>query len=245
MKKAENKKKTVLKGSSKVLITVGAIALVLSCVVYGLLITMENAVLGKYDKQVVYIAKEDIAKGTQITDTSYFVKKSVDTDVVPTNAITDYNVLKDTFALTDINKNEILVNNKFGAIENEEVGTKKISIPCANTVTGSVNGTIRTSDYIDIYIVPTDYNISGSVKKGYDISGETEEKKPTSYNLLKPTYTRVYVSEVFDDKNVKIANNDTSSVTASFNIVLPESEADYVMSAICSGYKIYTVLNVE
>ena len=106
MKKIE-KPKLKVKNISGYIIA-GIIALLLAIIGYSILIAMENAVLGKYDKNDVYIAKEDIADGTQLTE-DMFVKHSIDSAIIPTGAITDAASFENTYATIAIPNNEDII----------------------------------------------------------------------------------------------------------------------------------------
>lgn len=242
-----NKKKNKL----PVIITGGAIAVILAVIAYWILISAENAVLNKNSKVEVYVMSEDMAKGTQLIDASVFIKKEVNSDVVPANAVTDISKLKDTYAIYDISKNTVITENMFRSKIAAENGTREISFDLAS-LAGSVNGTIRASDYIDLYILTVtgasskyadaketaDTKESESETSGYIIDNKEKESQEEVVESIKkgnvsikPTYTHIYVTAAYTADGVLIANNDTESKATRFTIVVPEADADYIIGA--------------
>lgn len=250
-KEDKAKRKEKRNGKLSIAIIAGLVSIVIASLSYWLLLSAENRVLSEYDRTSVYVLSSDIAAGTQITDKSYFTEKQIDSSVVPENAITDLSQIKDTYALYDLSKNTVLTDNMFYSINNAENGTKEIGISLLSLTSG-VNGIIRESDYIDLYIYTGNANSSkltstsettvinndGSV--AYLNAGEsisTEGTVDTSLSVS-PTYKRIYVSKAFTSDGVRISNSDTTSITSRINIVVPESDADYITGAILNGASI-------
>ena len=112
--------------------------------------------------------------------------------------------------------------------------------------------------YIDLYIYTGNTNSSnltstsettvinnGSVtylNPGESIS--TEGTVDTSLSVS-PTYKRIYVSKAFTSDGVRISNSDTTSITSRINIVVPESDADYITGAILNGASISATICTE
>ena len=248
MKKIE-KPKVKVKNISGYIIA-GIIALIIAIVGYSLLIAAENAVLGKYDKNDVYIAKEDIAEGTQLTE-DMFVAHSIDSAVIPTGAITDVSALANTYATINIPKNMVVTSDYVKNIKDAIVGDKEIGINTAD-LAGSVNGILRASDFIDIYIVPNTFEKDLQKQNAQVVmdngDGTTSVVTPTASATMttvpdiEPAYTRVYVNRVFNDEGNLIANNDVESLATRFNITLPAEDANYLISALQVS-KIYIVID--
>ena len=150
-KEDKAKRKEKRNGKLSIAIIAGLVSIVIASLSYWLLLSAENRVLSEYDRTSVYVLSSDIAAGTQITDKSYFTEKQIDSSVVPENAITDLSQIKDTYALYDLSKNTVLTDNMFYSINDAENGTKEIGISLSSLTSG-VNGIIRESDYIDLYI---------------------------------------------------------------------------------------------
>ncbi|WP_027438733.1 SAF domain-containing protein [Lachnospira multipara] len=257
-KEDKAKRKEKRNGKLSIAIIAGLVSIVIASLSYWLLLSAENRVLSEYDRTSVYVLSSDIAAGTQITDKSYFTEKQIDSSVVPENAITDLSQIKDTYALYDLSKNTVLTDNMFYSINDAENGTKEIGISLSSLTSG-VNGIIRESDYIDLYIYTGNTNSSnltstsettvinnnGSVtylNPGESIS--TEGTVDTSLSVS-PTYKRIYVSKAFTSDGVRISNSDTTSITSRINIVVPESDADYITGAILNGASISATICTE
>lgn len=256
MKKISKEGKKIKLGQKgKVFLIIGLIALLLSCGLYGMLIATENAVLGKYDKTTVYMANTDIAKGTQITEPTVFMTKSVDSTIVPSNAVTNLEDIKDSFALAFIPKNGILTINNFGALSDVEEGTREVGFE-VDSIAGGVNGILRASDYIDIYVVDKDYTMNEEENDTmwgitYDKEERMKEEGKASVSvshepkILEPTFKRIYVSKVFDKDGLQIQNSDTESATTNFNVVLDEEQANLLLSAMQTGSVYVTLCREE
>lgn len=242
MKKIEKESKASGAGH-KIVFILGAISLVIAIIVYGGLIFAENAVLGKYDKTIVYVAKENIAKGSKVNE-DLFETKQLDTAVVPENvlAVVDIDKVADTYAVIDIGKGNIITKNLFASVLEEEKGTKMIGIP-AESIADSVNGIVRTSDYIDIYLVSKEYDKDEVVlTESYieDISGNQYEcEREVFADDVTPLFEHIYVDGCFDANGVRIANEDAETCATSFNVVLEKEDADKIVSALASDWKIY------
>lgn len=145
--------KTKTSNKNNTLLIAGVIAVLFSIVVYGILISAENSVLGKYDRTRVYVvaSEEGIGSGTQVTE-SDFVMQQMDTALVPANAITNLSEIENTFALYPLAQNTVITKEMFHDIDTELNGDKEIGIS-VSSLAGAVNGILRSSDYIDIYIL--------------------------------------------------------------------------------------------
>lgn len=167
MKRAEKVKK--VKNLNGYLIA-GVIALIVAIVGYVFLVASENAVLGKYDRTNVYIAKETIAKGTPLKD-DMFKKKSIDTEIVPANAIRDISQIKDTYVSSELPKNQVLTESNLVNIHDVVQGEKEVGLNIKD-LAGSVNGVLRPSDYVDIYIIPKTYSSHSEDSTTYIVGDE-------------------------------------------------------------------------
>ncbi|WP_027431979.1 CpaB family protein [Lachnospira multipara] len=257
-KEDKAKRKEKRNGKLSIAIIAGLVSIVIASLSYWLLLSAENRVLSEYDRTSVYVLSSDISAGTQITDKSYFTEKQIDSSVVPENAITDLSQIKDTYALYDLSKNTVLTDNMFYSINDAENGTKEIGISLSSLTSG-VNGIIRESDYIDLYIYNGNANssnltstsettvINGDKSVTYLNPGESISTKGTVDTSLSvsPTYKRIYVSKAFTSDGVRISNNDTTSITSRINIVVPESDADYITGAILNGASISATICTE
>ena len=220
-----------------VFLITGVIALIVSILCYSLLLMGEDRVLGKYDKTEVYIAKSDIAKGTQV-DEKDFKKKSIDTEIVPSGAITDISTVDGTFVTYDIAKNSVIYDAEFQKIKDVVTGTREVGVDTAN-LSASVNGILRSSDFVDIYI----FDSAEEVQQVSDDTTVVDDSQPVSNSLTTttPTYSRVYVNKVFDSSGNVIANDDNTSIAERFNVTLEESDADYLVSALQQGLVYVTI----
>ena len=219
MKKFQKEK--VKKDHSKLnaFIVSGAIALVLATAVYGVLVATENKILGQYDKTTVYVAKENIVKGTPLT-ADMFEESLADTRLVPVTAI-PYTENFDTriteyYAECDIAGKSMLLNTYMSKTLDKADGDVKVGISVTSP-TNLVNGLIRTSDFVDIYII--------------DYSLDAEE----AIKGLSPVYTGVYVSEVFTSNGTPIKNDDKTSTAQRFNVLLSQENAEKLIGLMQTG----------
>lgn len=218
MENAENeaaKAKEKKKKNKKVpaILAGGAVAIIFAVIAYWILLSVETASLSKYEKKTVYILNQNITKGKQITEPNIFSTKNVDASIVPEDAITSISSIKDTYAVCNLSANTVLTKGMFADIDEAENGDREIGFEISG-LSGSINGTLRASDFIDMYIYNSDDN-----------------KKSDAT----PTYSKVYISAVYTADGVKIANNDTTSLAARFTIVVPKEEADKIINAYASS----------
>ena len=249
VQKEKNKKK---KGKLSVLLAGGAIAIIFAIVAYWILLSAETAALSKYEKRKVYVLNQDIPKGMQILEPNIFSIKDIDATMVPENAVTNLAVLKDTYAAYNLSANSVITNDMFYSIDTAEKGNREVSFEIAN-LSGNVNGTIRASDFIDLYILtPKDSTNIYADKDNQEFPGvsdkdkentETKESSDSVINTdkelskiaVKPTYSKLYVSAVYTSDGVKIQNGDTTSIATRFTIVVPNDEADYIIGAFVTN----------
>lgn len=252
VQKEKSKKK---KGKLPVLLAGGAIAIIFAIVTYWILLSAETAALSKYEKRKVYVLNQDIPKGTQILEPNIFSIKDIDATMVPKNAVTDLVTLKNTYAAYNLSENSVITSDMFYKIDAAEKGNREISFEIAN-LSGNINGTIRASDFIDLYILtPKDSTNIYADKDKQDFPGvsdkdkenkETEEStdsiintdKELSQIAVKPTYSKLYVSAAYTSDGVKIQNGDTTSIATRFTIIVPNDEADYIIGAFVTDYTV-------
>lgn len=210
--------KTKGKNTNRFLIA-GIIALIFALLSYSLMIALENIVLSKYDRVTVYTLKEDFAKGTQITDTSNFKKKTVDSAIVPEGALTSLSNIQGNYVKYDLPANTVVTNKMFQNIEDVVAGTNEIGIAMAD-LTGSVNGILRASDYIDIYIVPSNYNeekneATGTKEVESSAASQIEEEGDTSYIIGDTVVNANSASEALKqvDQSEQVSTKATESET--------------------------------
>ena len=215
-------------------IVAGIIALIVAILCYMVLLICEDRVINKYDRTTVYLAKTDIAKGTQVSEKD-FKQKSIDTQIVPTDAIDDISQISGTYVVNDIAKNSVVYAKQFEKVADAIDGTREVGVDTAN-LSASVNGVLRTSDFVDIYVF-TD-------EEAQAVSGATMDQTEVVSNIVSeksPTYSRVYVNSVFDDSGNIIKNDDDSSIAERFNIILDEDKADVLVSALQTGTVYITI----
>ncbi len=211
MKKFKKQKKEKTNEKLKAFFITGAFTFIIAVVLYGILIFAENKVLGEYDKKTVYIAKTDIAEGSPLTP-DLFELRLIDSSIVPSDAMSEISgfneVILSYYADRSISKNNVLCAKDITLIAEKITGTHEIGISVGDA-SHIVNGIIRTSDLVDIYI----------------INGAEETA---------PVFKNVYVAKVFSG-GVMIPNDDTKSVVQSFNVLLSEEEANRLISLMQTG----------
>ena len=130
----------------------GIVALIVTIVGYGLLIFIENKVLGGYNLVDVYVFAEDYGKGSVITGNE-FTKMSIDMSIVPDGTITDIESLKGKYLSSGVKKNQICMADDFIVKTDDAERYLELTFTTAN-MNNNLTGTLRASDYIDIYFIP-------------------------------------------------------------------------------------------
>ena len=192
----------------------GVVALLFSAIGYGVMLAGENAVLGKYDRTSVYILKEDLKSGTQIDDknvSEYFNSKNIDTEIVPTNAITDLKQLDGTYIKQDTPKNSVITESMFQKMDEVIEGDKEIGINISS-LAGSVNGILRASDYIDIYIIPKNYSDYVGKDTNNENNGNNQSEGIT-YVVDGEVLTEEQYNDKVNEDTTEDADKDTDETT--------------------------------
>lgn len=220
MKKA--KKNVSVNTKTKTIIVAGILSIILAVGSFFFLTMVEKVILNGATQSYVYVTKDEIKSGTILKE-SDFEKIVVSDQIVPTNAISDSKQAEGCYAEIDLGKGEILTTPKLKKVEDVIDGDKMVGISCDNLST-AVNGIIRTSDYIDIYVFSDDGTVNA------DGSGIAESSKPA--------FANIYVLSAFDENGKIITNADDTSIAKNFNVVINEADADKLVNAL-SNNKIY------
>lgn len=247
----EKKKKDSSSNSNwSAILLCGLIAIILAIAAFFVLLSQEKKALDEGEKIQVYIAKEDIAAGTPITK-AMFKQDYVITNLVPASAqnITEDDLTGSLYTITNLNKNGILTEDMLSPVA--EDGTQEIGIATAS-LASAINGILRDSDYVDIYVIPEDWTPSSTTytavaydetsideETGETITTQKYKDVPGGLSLqdysIAPTFQHVFVSKVFDGDGNRIATSDAESHVSNFNVVLDAQDANYLVGALQSG----------
>lgn len=230
-----------------VVLLIGILAIGLATGAYFLLLNQEKKALDMGDKASVYVLNEDIQVGTKITE-SNVIQKNLLAENVPASAVTltaeDLNGSK--YIMISANKNTVLTPDMLADVA--EIGEKEVGI-ATDSLASAINGILRSSDYVDIYVIPADYDPSETTyaEQEYEVTdvnpetGETTTRTETTMVAtgtvvkdysIKPMFSHVYVSKVFDEDGALIPNSDTTSIVSNFNIVLNGEDADFLIGSL-------------
>ncbi len=217
----------------------GALAIVLALVAYGLLVFAENTALEKYET-VAYLAfGQDMKKGTKIEDTSGFTVINIAPQNVPVTAVLDPDSLIGQYLVADVDANTLCTSTLFKELPEAGEGTKSLSL-FVDAPYKCVSGTLRASDYVDVYIVPPSYKEDEKTTE-YDENGYTYTKTDVSFEVLTKSYENIFLDRAFDADGLEIMNDDTVAKTTQFEITVDSVTADEIISMIALGYQVYLV----
>ena len=215
----------------KVSLRIMVIAGVMSVIAFIAILLVEKAMLTKYEKVTVVVAKTDISAKTYITEKNigeYFTTMEIPKDAALDNVVTELSDVKEYVTSQDMQSKEQLTSNKMlnttsDVLEsfNEPV---EVSLMVEN-LSFAVSGTLRKSDRVDIIayadvldkkseLVLSDVYISGT----YDATG----------------------AEVIADSNSELIN----SVVFNF-IIEKEDYLTFIDGISLGGVKLIKVNNLD
>jgi hypothetical protein len=182
------------------------ISLIVSIVAFIGLLVVQQTILTPNGTSKVYIATENIEKGTIMTTENVdklFKEKNVDGELKVTNAITSKKVLVDKIANKDVEKGAVISSNTF---THKDDILAKIKTPVevsikVDDISQAVGGILRAGDIINISVV----NL---------ITKENEK-----------IFENTYVNKVFSKEGKEIKREDISSVVTINLIISKEDEA--------------------
>ena len=191
--------------------------LIVGIIIFAVMLYMEKAVLNEEEKISVYVAQSDVAAGIKIDEGnigSYFEIKQVPKSLVPGQAISDVASFTGLYTEMDITKGQILTTSMF--LEQNEL-LKSFNNPVVagfstSQLFRSVNGTLRTGDYVNIYYVDE-----------IDVGNGSNNKVTVSVLL----WENVFLDGPYTTDGKAVATDGTdANVAQAFNIYL---EADQVV----------------
>lgn len=194
------------------------VGLILTILCYGAMTVIEDAVLNTRSYTEVLVFGQDTEKGTKL-EQSMFRTMRIDTEYVPTD--TEGNLLtatageiNGTHVTSDFPRGAILLRSYLVQNSIVENGTRQIAIQLNNK--GNINGAIRTSDYVDLYL----------------IDDKTEQTEP----VLK----HVFVDRAYSTDGIEILNglNGTVNIT----ITVSEETADMLIDRLSHGATVWATL---
>lgn len=202
-------KKNILPGAA-------AAAFVAAVMVYIILLNVEANILRSYEKGEILLAQSNIAAGTVFTEENlgqYFTAAQLDKTMIPAAAVADREQLAGKMAVAAIDEGSVLTA---AMLEDWDEILAKMNHPVlagfrAEDLYQVVSGTLRTGDYIHIYIVDE----------------ESEEARLNWENVL--------VAQVFDSSGKVIYAEETESPAARVNILLEREAVEVFYSELEKG----------
>lgn len=206
-----------LKAIQKKDIAIGAIivGLIASILLYVLLIHTEKNALAAYEKGVIFVATQNIPKGTEIQGNNYvqyFTQKELDKTLIPKSAVTEPKQLQGLITANVIDEGTLMTLGMFESI-NQIIKDMKEPVIAGFKVEDLyqvVGGTLRTGDRIHIYNV----NAEG---------------------VARPVWSDVYVQQVFDNSGMVITGDDTTSAAQRVNVYMDKADVEKFYSELAVG----------
>ncbi|MCR5431050.1 MAG: hypothetical protein K6E95_00665 [Lachnospiraceae bacterium] len=229
----EKIKKKSKERSAKGYLVAGIIAIVLAVSIWGLLIFVEDSILSKHDTQVYLAFNTSLGKGTQIKDLSVFTTLNINKDVVPENCVLDADSLLGKYVLSDVSERTLCTTDRFGDLPLKDEDSRTLSIRVED-ISQAVNGRLRASDKIDLYLIPTSYK-----EETQTTEEDGNEEKAAVFTALSETYAGLVLDAVYDADGIVIPNDDTIRLATSFDITVNEKDADKIISMLSLGYRVW------
>lgn len=151
MKKIGSNKKDNNRSSG--FLIAGAIGLILALVGYGLLMIVQNKILGGYNKVDVFVYSQDYGKGTQTVQEMFSVM-TVEAETVPEGVLRDLSTVDKNYLAVNVKKNEMCMIEDFRQHMEDTDRVMELTFTAGN-MNGNLAGNLRASDYVDIYFIPT------------------------------------------------------------------------------------------
>lgn len=189
------------------------ISLILAIIVFIGLTVVAGKVIAPYGKATVYVATQDLNKGTLITKenvNNYFTKETVQGNLKVSNAVENENSLVNHIATENINKGAVVANNYFIDKDNilNKIENKAEVSFTTNDVSTVLGGIIRVGDIVDLSVV----------------------KDKTSESLVKDAY----VTKVFAQDNTELKRNDKKP-SMTINVIIPQNLVKAFNTAVSEG----------
>ena len=225
MRKKENadstpKRKRAKSGAAGALLA----GVIIGIIVFAVMLYMEKAVLNEEEKVAVYVAQSDVPNGTKIDEGnagSYFEIKDIPKSLVPSNAIFDTAEFAGMYTEIDISKGQTLTESMF--VNQDEVLAAFDNPVVAGFSTAqlyrSVNGTLRTGDFVDIYYVE-DIDLPGGEK--------------SSVSVL--VWENVFLDGPYTSDGHLVSNDGKeTSLAQAFNIFLEKDQVEAFYGGLSDG----------
>ena len=209
MKNKEMKNKNILPG----VIIFGIIA---SIIIYAVMLNAEKNILTEYEKGTIYVAAQEIPRGTIIQEDNYnvyFELKELDKKVIPATAISTPEELNGLIPYCKIDQGTLITTAMFESVN--EV-TKDMKEPViagfkADDLYQVVGGVLRSGDRIHIY--------------------DVEEEAGTAELI----WSNIFVEQVFDSAGTSISSEDTATAAQRINVYLDKTEVEEFYAKLSSG----------
>lgn len=193
---------------------------------FGALIGIEKNMLDDYAKETVVLCREEVSKGTKITEKNvgqYFYVYDVDAVLVDESCVKEKEELIGAVMKKTFTAHEIIREDGFAA--ETEIYERYQEPVEASVAVGNpddiVSGTVRRGDYVDIAVV---------------------NKDTLEYDLL---LKNVYVVEAFTNTGEKVPGNTEGMVATMITVVEEKENLAKFYSARETGSVIVTKLSPE
>lgn len=192
-----------------------AAAFIASVAVFAVMLQMEKAVLGNYEKGKIYIASKEIPKGQAITaenEEEYLQQIEVDVNCIPDTALSEASQITKLEAGYNIEKGVLLTMGMFREQNTVTAGMQEPVIAGfrAEDVYQVVGGVLRAGDCIHIYCV------------------DTEGK-------ARLRWSDITVQQVFDGAGRSIKSGDGDTCAQRVNIYIDKPNVEEFYSELKAG----------
>lgn len=204
-------------GSIKEKIWNGSIvaALIAAVAVFGVMLQMEKNMLTKYERGTIYIASKEIPEGLMLTQNNYqeyFKESLLDSNCIPTTAVSSPEQITNLVAAGKIDEGTLLTMGMFEPLDEITAAMKEPVVAGlkADDLYQMVGGILRAGDRVHIYSVREE--------------GGTEL-----------VWENIYVQGVFDQAGAVISNADTITAVQRINVYLDKIDVERFYSELAVG----------
>lgn len=200
-----------------------SIILIFAIICFICLLTITRKVNGNYDVVKLIVANKELPVNTEITKKNvndYFSEVTVDAKLCSKDSIKDMKSLVGKYVSETIYEKELVHTASFSS--KKEV-IEKYTEPYEGSIaveefSDAVSGTIRSGDYVNIYVIDSENNEVKKVNEG----------------------DAIYISSAFDSNGNRIAPGDMEAVAVSFNFYIEKSESQAFYEKISNNKIILT-----
>ncbi len=191
-------------------------ALVAAVVVYCVMINIEKNAMKAYEKESIFVAARDIAKGSVLTQenaSEYIAEKQMDKNLIPDAAVTQKELLYEKMAQGNVDKGAILTKSMFDDLEKmiDDMREPVTAGFKAEDLYQVVSGILRCGDRIHIYTV------DAQTKNAYLV------------------WDDIFIREVFDSAGNIIPPDDNVTAAQRINVLIEKENVEQFYSELAAG----------